>query len=218
MAERPLLGIDLDDTVGDFLAGFFPWGRVEYPATKYDFRPPSEDETQRHSFEFEKAFGPAPGPEYNWLDIIHRYTIDSSLETMLPADHAVVALGNLAVEYEIHIVTSRPRIAKDVTDVWLETYIPQGLITELHMPTLETANPLRTDKGKYCKSLGMVAVIDDANHNVDQVAEAGLRAISFGDAYHSYGAFGKDDIPEGIEKAYTWKDVEGLLLPSEQES
>lgn len=84
MSDRlPKLGVDMDDVIGDFLSGFFPWCRLEYPNEPHGFIPPGPDEIDRHSFDLSISLGPPPAQEISWLAPIHRYTVESSMETML---------------------------------------------------------------------------------------------------------------------------------------
>lgn len=216
---KPRLAVDHDDVISSWNKGFRKGFKEMYG------RPLGR--RLGAYFSFDLTYGP---PELrgvpagvSWLDVIHRHTIENSMRMMKPVTGAVEVLGRLATIFEIHIVTSRPPQTREITEEWIAKFLPDGLVAGLHMPTGEGLSPLHTDKGEYCRDLGMIGIIDDRDDNVLSVRRAGMLAISFGDYYYNY--LKVDDsrvnntrntrqvVPEDIHKSYTWREVEGILIP-----
>ncbi len=121
---------------------------------------------------------------------------------------ALEVLKALANKYKLVILTSRRQeLAKD-TKEWLNKYYP-NIFSEIHYSGIwdneqEHSNKkIKATKGELVKQIGADYLIDDQPKHCVAAAEAGVRALLFGD--YSWQVVEK--LPAGVVRVKDWPAV-----------
>ena len=119
-------------------------------------------------------------------------------------EEARAALAVLASNYDLYVVTARPKELVEITHQWLEKHLP-GVFKGVHfVPIWEPDNTIT--KADICKQLGAEYLIDDMPRHCAVVAEAGIQAILFGE----YG-WNKHGLTPGVTRCRDWKEVSAFF-------
>lgn len=161
------VGVDLDDIVANFNQAFIPYmNRILGTNVTY--------ETHR-SFFFPDVYGVPMTEMHVYLtDFCHKGGHNSI--RLIPG--AFAGLKLLEKRYELHLITSRCESLADITCDWLSAH-GVNVFTDYHFTN--SASLLHPEKrrlkSEVCKQLGVVALFEDALHNANDVASAGIPVI-----------------------------------------
>ena len=184
---KPLIGVDIDDTVVEFMLSLCAFRARAYGDTLqrhhfttfrlYDVWGCSVDEALRRIEEFYGA------PEH----------------ALIPAvAGAVEGLSVLAKTYEIHGITARPAHTEALTAALVERHAP-GLLSGLHLLGHQRS------KGDFCQELGVGLLIDDALHNARSVGDKGI-AVLLLDRPWNQGV-----LPANTTRTMHWREIPDLV-------
>jgi 5'(3')-deoxyribonucleotidase len=77
---------------------------------------------------------------------------------------------------KMYIVTGRQDIAREQTEIWIETYFP-GIFDDIILTNSYTPNEIK--KIDVCRALNLGLIIDDNKAICDECIENGINAINF---------------------------------------
>ena len=161
------VAIDFDDVIAGFNQAFIPYmnGILGTEVTY---------ETHR-SFFFPDVYGV---PLEQMLEHLADFCHNGGHDTITPIAGAAAALRLLEAKYELHLVTSRCESLASVTCDWLSAY-GLNVFTDYHFTNAASLMyPKRKRlKSQFCQELGVIALFEDALHNANEVAEAGIPVI-----------------------------------------
>ncbi len=114
---------------------------------------------------------------------------------------SISALKQLSDHHLLYVVTARSQVLIGTTRNWLDKYFPK-VFQDIHfVPIWEPNNTIT--KADICKKIGADYLIDDLPRHCNLVAEAGLRAILFGNyAWNRY-----EKIVAGVTRCRDWEAV-----------
>jgi 5'(3')-deoxyribonucleotidase len=196
---RQIIAVDLDDVLSATAEGFAlysneRWGG-DHKADSY-----LEEWAVFWGVSLEEAL--KRSTEYHASNAVTRYR---HIEQALPV------LGHLTSRYDMVVVTSRRSALKKHTDAWLEKYFP-GLFQEVryagiwdasHKTDQEVRARLNQTKAEICREIGADYLIDDHPKHCIGAAEAGLKAVLFGE--YKWNRVAK--LPTGVTRARNWGEV-----------
>ena len=124
---------------------------------------------------------------------------------VLPIEGAVEGLKNLSKNYKIHIVTARPQNVRPQTLRWVEQHL-QGIIVELHLASASCGTDEADElKSSICKRIKADIFIDDALHNVYDVAQSGIPTFLYDQPWNQV------ESPLNITRVRSWAEIQDLL-------
>lgn len=117
-------------------------------------------------------------------------------------------LERLSQDYELVVVTARPKQLIEPTYTWLEEHFV-GVFNAVHfVPIWEPDN--KVTKADICNKIGAVYLIDDVPHHCNIAAEGGIKALLFGD----YNWNRKEPIKPGVTRVSDWLAVQEYFCGS----
>lgn len=185
------LGIDFDDIVADYNRSFIPYmNGILGTTVTY--------ETQR-SFSFPDVYGvPMEQMHEHIADFCHNGGHDS----IRPIPGALAALPLLGRKYELHLITSRCESLVSITCNWLSKY-HLNVFSDYHFTNgiSLTQQGKQRSKSEVCRKLGVIALFEDALHNANDVARAGIPVIMPNRPWNQTGI-----AHPGVVRTSGWKD------------
>jgi uncharacterized HAD superfamily protein len=133
--------------------------------------------------------------------IFEAYQSQIGLE-VAPVKGAQDALGKLAVNYEVIIVTARELEMEKQTKAWLYHHFPD-LFKDVHILGKDPAHPSHRPKAQACKELGVAYLVDDYLEYVLGANALGIKSVLFGD----YPWNQMSELPTGVVRAKDWLEV-----------
>lgn len=193
--SRPKIAVDIDDVLADNATGFIQFSNAKWgtslKVSDYDEHwtqmwGVSDEETSRRRWEF---FGSGAQRSYAKVDGAHD------------------VLLALRKRFDLCIVTSRHSSTIDDTLDWVHKHY-NGIFTDetIHFAgmwdTDAMNNHLKT-KADMITSIGANYLIDDQLKHCQAVAQAGHKAVLFG----NYGWNQTDSLPAGVARCVDWSEV-----------
>jgi uncharacterized HAD superfamily protein len=196
--RREKIGIDIDDVLARNAEGFTEYSNQRWGA-QHKVENYSEDWVGFWDIPFEQAAKRAA--EIHTAGVFGRYRHFES---------AVPVLTQLAVKRDLVVITSRRLVVKSETDAWLERRFP-GLFKGVHYAGIWDSSDDRTrhtgklalTKAELCQELGVEYLIDDQLKHCASAAEAGIKALLFGD--YPWNHAGK--LPKDVTRVKDWSAV-----------
>jgi uncharacterized HAD superfamily protein len=190
--SKPVIAVDFDDVVLGFHDSFRDrFNRLHGTSFTYD---------QLTNYDnWEKVYGLDP-ETMTRLAFEFYHSPDHDLIKPLP--QALESITDLARDYSLQIVTSRPESVKTITLNWLERHLP-GKFSDFHFTNLyagQTGSRIRK-KSEVCKALGARAFIDDALKHVRDVASVGIPSLLPDRPWN------RTETPPGVHRMQTWDDM-----------
>lgn len=112
-------------------------------------------------------------------------------QSILEEDVAI--LERLKQNYQLEIVTSRSAEFVDITHQMLGKYA-RGIFTDVHFVDLWSTPDRKATKALICREIGAGYLVDDSPVHCNLAAEAGVKALLFGDWGWSRGKILHPDI------------------------
>ncbi len=191
--KKPKIGVDLDDTVIEFVAGL-----IEFHNKKYGHA------HERHHFtnwNIHETWGCTE--EEGTRRIVEFYHSEHHQEiTAIPG--ALDALLELSAEYDLVAITARDPIRAPRVLPLIERLFG-NIFTEVHFLGHQLS------KGDKCVELGVRFMVDDALHNAHSVGERGIQVFLMNQPWN------QGTLPPNTIRVANWQEViahERLLLLS----
>lgn len=194
--KRKVITVDLDDVLADSAARFVAFSNEQWGTTL------SVDDYSEH---WAEMWGIDIEEAIKRQQHIYREEVQIHLDSLGDAKEV---LGRLAANFDLIIVTSRPKVLQKGTVEWIEKYYA-GLFKDIHFAgiwdgkySLDHANTLT--KAGIIKELGADYFIDDHPKHCFAVAAEGIPTVLFGNYSWSRGL----QLPKGVTRAKNWIAVE----------
>ncbi len=134
------------------------------------------------------------------IDIVHGYNL-GGFPGLRPLVGAPAIVQQLAKKYELHVVTSRDPVSRDVTVRWLDQYFP-GAFREVIFAGNQFVSTTVQTKANLCADLGADLLVDDSLPHLIGCLDQGMTAVLFGDY-----PWTPLETPSGIVRAKTWQSI-----------
>lgn len=165
--QKSILALDCDDVVFPFVNQL-----ISYLNNEKGMNLKRED---FNTYNLQKILG----DKYFWQTIkkLNDFYRSPYFRQAVPVDGAVNVLDSLKKDYSIHLITSRPRILKEKTNIFLESFFP-GIIDSKHFSKNNACyNGARKTKAQICLELGAKTIIEDCLEYAVQCAEGGINVL-----------------------------------------
>lgn len=208
MSSKPILAIDVDETIGYLLPTL-----IEY---YFDYYGGEQLECKDFfTLDYHKVFGITREEMDNTINAY--YGSDHFLKRIQPIPEALYNLIELKNHFELHAVTARPHIVREHTIQWINTHYP-GLFSEFHFGNLYAKEGVKKTKSQICNEIGASALVDDCAGYAADCAINGINVILFGDygwnknLEEYYNVEHANIINQRIMRAYNWIEVKNIVL------
>ncbi len=193
--KKPIIAVDIDDV----LAGENETMRV-FINEKYGLNLTPEDYLVEAPYRgyWEKVWGVTKEEGQKRF----KEYIDSGIgERHAPLEGAIEAVTKLKKTYNLIIVSSRYDSLIDDTHKWLDTHFPNAFNSVEFVAVWSKDE--RVSKATICKEIGATYLIDDNLEHCNLAAEAGIKALLFGD----YGWSKNAKLDRNVTSVKNWQEV-----------
>lgn len=194
--SKPIIAIDVDDVLSSQVDAIITFSNERYGTqlTPDDFKKPGE------YWGYFRQVWDIPPEESNqrfkvFLDEQH-YT----KQVIDPA--AALAIAELKKTFSLQIVTSRFQDHVIPTEAWLLEHAP-SVFDGLHFVHMWDRDGFKATKAHICREIGAGYLIDDSTEHCNLAAEAGVRALLFGE----YGWNITEQLHSGVVRVKDWDAV-----------
>lgn len=189
--SKPIIGIDIDEVLMPHFGDLISWYNAQFGTvlTLQDNHPTDPGNWGTDSFEAA-------------VRRVHQFYDTQEFLTSEPFHEAQTALGELASNYELIVVTARDTILETVTTDWLEKHFAE-LFTQIHFTKHFNLEGKRRDKVEILREEQVKYFIDDSMQNVGLASDADVECILFG----SYVWNQADILPINVTRCENWHEV-----------
>lgn len=155
---------------------------------------------------FPKMWGvPKDVAEVRW----HQFLEQGELGKVKPLPGAMKALQRLSKRFTLIPLTSRRDHLREMTQGWMDRHMGDGLepVRTMGIPWGKDPHAWKVTKASTVVELGADYLIDDQLKHCLATAEAGKKAVLFGD----YPWNRIDKLPEGVVRCADWREVEACF-------
>ncbi len=192
--SKQTIAIDIDDVLADSAAGF-----VSFSNNKWGTNLTVDDYTEDWAvmWQIEHA-----------VSVQRAQTIYQSgvVRNFQHSEESIDVLKKLKQNYKLVVTTSRSKKVQEDTHEWLDRHY-QGIFDDIHFAgfyDVYTPHSTKMTKAELCKSIGADYIVDDHPKHCFAAAEAGIKAVLFGDYIWSR-KLGK--LPPDVTRARNWSEV-----------
>ena len=163
--KRPVIAIDLDETLAPFLTHLNDFHNSEF--------------TTNHKIEnyenyiFHEIWGDDAKSEENKLSLFFKST--EFARRILPFKNSFESLSRLKLDFEIHAITTRDKNYENLTRDWIHLYFP-NIFHNIHF-----VDNSWVKKVDICKHINAIILIDDDINCINGCISNGISTILFGD-------------------------------------
>lgn len=161
-SEKPVLATDWDDVNYEFLKHFFPYYNSQHNT---EFQP---SDVMEHNLS--KLLGYELDYIMSKVDEFHEHG-ESVENGLMPTAEEVIP--DLALSYDIVVVTARKKYLERRIQDMIECYLPGSIAEVYHAEDYEKYE----SKGAFVKALGAVALVDDHIDNIYSAVAHGVRGL-----------------------------------------
>lgn len=169
-SNKPVIAVDLDDVLFDFIGYFFDWHNQVFQT---NFKP--QDFHQRRLWELWNGTKEQAGER------IARFFEEIDMLAMPPIAGAQQTLQQIKDTHSLVVISARSAHTLQDTQDWLDKYF-HGLFSKTY---LGISDPLAKqnihNKAELCQQVGAKTLIDDQLKNLEDCAALGIRFLLFGD-------------------------------------
>ena len=191
--KMPRIGVDLDDTVIEFVAGLILFHNEKYGH--------AHERNQFTNWNIHETWGCTE--EEGTRRIVEFYHSDHHQEIgAVPG--ALEALLTLSVDYDLVVITARDAIRAPLVLPLIERHFG-SIFSDVHFLGHQMS------KGDKCAELGVRFLVDDALHNAHSVGEKGIPVFLMNQPWN------QGTLPRNTIRTANWQEViarERLLHPS----
>lgn len=185
-----ILGFDLDEPLADMFTTFIMYHNA-FHGTNYT----RDDWT---SYSFMDFMGDESEVVY---DKIKHYFTTSYFKNMKPTAGAVEGVKKLRNNNQLYVITARMLMVEDETKEWVEHYYPK-FFSGIYLTNQGDIKGPKKDKSYYCQLLGIESFVDDAYHNILDVAPV-IKSALIWDELHNRNVI----LPKNVSRAFDWNDI-----------
>lgn len=189
MAKKTI-AVDLDDVLAQHATAFVSFSNAYYGT---NLNPEDYDDYWMN------LWGELPDEEIERRAA--EFHIPETTLAYAKIEEAEPVLTRLRQDYDLVIVTARPKQIIPATYEWLNLHY-EGVFGDVHfVPIWEPDN--KTTKADICNEIGAEFLIDDVVKHCNIAAEGGITALLFGD----YG-WGKKETDPRVTRVKDWQAVQ----------
>lgn len=194
----PVIAVDLDEVLGYFIPQLCNFHNEKYGTnlSASNFR----------SYRFCEVWG---GDDEQATDKVHEFFRSSHFRDLPVIPGAIHGTAKLrALGYELVVVTSRQLIIEEETRAWLRKNFAPDTFSHIAFGNHWGRQGRKIRKVDLCRELGAQLLIDDSMGYVNEVADAGMRALLF-DLGGEYGwnKGNGEGLKEGVRRVDSWDQV-----------
>lgn len=166
--NQKTIAVDFDDVLLDFNRGFLESHNRLY-GTKLTF-----DQLINYDH-WEVVYGCDPD---TMTERAKRFYHSPEHQLVAPVSGSLEGIAELAKDYSLQIVTSRPETVRAATMGWLDRHFP-GHFSDFHFTNIYAgeAGAKQRTKAEVCRSIDAAVLIDDALRHARDVAACGITAL-----------------------------------------
>lgn len=127
------------------------------------------------------------------------YNHESHFQT-LPMAGAIEAIERLSKEHTLFVVTARPKKFEESTLKWINKHFP-NMFQEVCFSDNPTHDLSKQKKSDICKQLGIEVFIDDAIHNAEDIADAGIPVLLLDMPWN------RTEVEHPITRVHSWEEI-----------
>ncbi len=192
--QKPIIAVDLDDVLTNNAQAFADFSNATW-GTKLTADDFDEDWNRVWGTELEETRRRA--------ELFHS---DGVFDGFMHKKDALSVLTKLHKSYALVIATSRREVVRSITESWLERHYA-GLFSGVYFTGFfdgkHGAEALKKTKKDLVIEIGANYLIDDQPKHCFGAAEAGLKAVLFGDYRWNQVA----RLPKGVARCSSWLEV-----------
>ena len=201
------VAVDVDEVLAQFIPALAQFHNDEYGTEL--------SASSFKSYEFHKVWGGSVSESNAKMDRF--FSSHHFISRVEPVPGAFATLTSLKREFgselELHVVTARKTVIKDLTLQWLESHYPGVFEVErVHFGNHYSADgSISRSKPEMCQAVGAVILIDDSITYAFQCAAAGIPVALFGNyAWNSSSA--DNELPSLVRRVNDWAAAEEYLV------
>jgi len=192
-ANKPRIGVDLDDTVVEFVEGLRVWHNRVYGG--------AHEQKDFTTWQFHEIWGCEQGD-------VHRRVIEfygtPEHQEITAISGSQDALRALKDNYELIAITARgveyaPRMLEIINRYFSDVFADVHFIG------------IGKTKGAHCVEIGVTLMIDDALHNAQSVGEQGIPVLLMNQPWN------QGELPINTTRVMGWKEVVEFLQKTQQQ-
>ncbi|MEO5646467.1 MAG: hypothetical protein ABIO57_01700 [Candidatus Paceibacterota bacterium] len=184
-----IIGFDFDDVLFDFMPTLNRWHNQTYNT--------AHTIEEYITFELHEVWGCLPHEAVGRVSAFYQ---SDECNNALPLRDAKEALTILKEKYKLVIITARPESMEKVVQEWLAQHCG-GIFDEVIFTNHYFDTALKRTKSSVCVELGVKVFIDDALHNAEDVAAAGIPVLLFDTPWN------RTDVSPLITRVSSWREV-----------
>lgn len=174
--SKPVVAVDIDEVLGYFVLQL-----CKFHNEAYNTQLTPEAFT---SYQFHEVWGGTREESDAKMRLFFesKHFLEGDQGDGIPVvDGAVEVLRKHKDKLELHVVTSRQNILKEMTEVWIAQHY-SDIFAKLHFGNHHSLEGEIRSKPDLCRDIDAVMIIDDNVRYALQCANAGIRTCLFGEA------------------------------------
>lgn len=184
--KKPIIGIDLDDTVFEFVKGFCVYHNRVYGS--------AFEQQHFQSWQMHEVLGCSE--KEGRKRIVDFYHADDH-QNIEPVDGAQNALRILGMDSDLLAITARD-LSRSARMLDLVQWHFKNIFCDVHFLGFQK------QKGEHCAELGIQFMVDDGLHNAQSVGERGIPVYLMNKPWNQCA---EDSLPPKTIRVFSWDDV-----------
>lgn len=188
------IGVDLDEVLADSLSTI-----IEYHNALYNT---ALTRDQFHSYNFWEVWG---GTKDEAIQKIYDFFASPLVKQIKPVAGAQLGITSLKTNHDLIVITSRTHDREALTYNWLNQHFP-NCFKDVRFTNHFTQSGLSIPKAKVCDDLQVDAFIDDIVQYATECLKPNRKILLFNKPWNKNA-----ELPAGIQRVYTWTEIEKYL-------
>jgi len=189
MQNPVIIGFDLDDVLFDLMGPMVPWHNERYGT--------SLTRDEYFTFDLDKVWN-CTGDEA-W-DRVCNYYQSEHYKNSLPVEGALEGMKKLNEKYQCVIITARPESQETMVREWLDLHLPK-VFDEVVFTNHFNKDGVKRTKSSVCLELGVKLFVEDAIHNAEDVAGAGIPVLLMDTPWN------RVELPPLVTRVTSWNEI-----------
>ncbi len=191
-SPKKVIALDADEILADFLDRFLVFQNSKYN-TNYQKK-------EILSFEIGQIFEVSEEEVEKRMELFYSSGDALNIEVVKGAAKGVDEL--LKSGYEVHVITARPLMAKDLTLKWLNEHFPDKF-KGIHFgfnPYLKAST--QPAKAEICHEIGARVLVDDSLVNAASCAKEGITVLLMDAPWNQI-----ETLPKNVIRVKSWEEI-----------
>jgi len=208
--SKPLIAVDLDEVLGDFVPQLVHFWNATYGASAKSGPGPRRDYTVNdfHSYAFQEVWG---GSSAESAEVVEAFFVSPWFADIPVVPGAFAALSALKSKFDFTVVTSRQHHLEPLTRRWLAKHYPD-IFSGVYFGNHWATSGVKQSKPDMCVAINAVAIIDDSVTYAFQCASVLQRVFLFGEyAWNNKLPPGQNGLPKNVQRFKNWEQLRAEL-------